>query len=93
MSEFVCPFCNEKDFDGPGLKSHIANFDCEAYNHTEYLDRMFTTAAVSVPVDEYKDLQRNSFFLGCLEEQGVDNWEGYGDAQLAYRKELPDELK
>ncbi len=36
-----CPFCDEEDFDLPGLKSHLDNGDCEVFNSTEVLIRWF----------------------------------------------------
>jgi hypothetical protein len=35
-----CPFCNEDDFDDLGLKSHLLNGDCEAFNRLPILTRM-----------------------------------------------------
>jgi hypothetical protein len=32
---------------------------------------------ITIPMQEYKDLQRDSAFLLALEDAGVDNWEGY----------------
>jgi hypothetical protein len=39
-SDKVCPFCKEGDFDLVGLKSHISNGDCEAYNKLPAIDRI-----------------------------------------------------
>ena len=36
-----CPFCNTGDFDLIGLKSHLEHGDCEEYNNTEVLNRVF----------------------------------------------------
>lgn len=30
-----CPFCDESDFDKIGLKSHLLNGHCEAFDKTE----------------------------------------------------------
>ena len=35
---------------------------------------------VIVPKDEYRQLVFNAHLVDCLEELGVDNWQGYGDA-------------
>ena len=35
---------------------------------------------VTIPRYEYERLQKDSDWLGCLEEAGVDNWDGYGEA-------------
>lgn len=39
MSDLICPFCGEKDFDAIGLKSHLQR-DCEAYANTENIVRL-----------------------------------------------------
>jgi hypothetical protein len=40
--EFItCPFCGEEDFDKPGLKSHLEHGDCEVWNNTERIKRMW----------------------------------------------------
>ena len=36
-----CPFCGKKDFDRIGLKSHLTNGDCETFNNTENIERLF----------------------------------------------------
>jgi hypothetical protein len=36
-----CPFCNEYDFDKIGLKSHLLNGDCEVFETTERVKRLF----------------------------------------------------
>jgi len=36
-----CPFCGESEFDLIGLKSHFENGDCEKYNSTKSIERMF----------------------------------------------------
>ena len=33
--EVTCPFCGEGDFDLYGLKIHLLNGWCEAFNNTE----------------------------------------------------------
>lgn len=40
-SDVVCPFCGEGDFDLPGLKSHLEKGDCEPFENTERLKRLF----------------------------------------------------
>lgn len=39
--ELQCPFCGEAGFDKPGLKSHLEHGDCEEYNATDSLQRVF----------------------------------------------------
>lgn len=36
---------------------------------------------------EYDELMERSEFLSCLQAAGVDNWEGYGDAQEMMNEE------
>jgi hypothetical protein len=45
-SELItCPFCGETGFDAPGLKSHLQHGDCEAFNDTEGLPRLFVAGS------------------------------------------------
>ncbi len=37
----ICPFCKQEDFDLVGLKSHLDHGDCEKWNETIDLNRMF----------------------------------------------------
>lgn len=37
----TCPFCGESDFDATGLKSHLNHGDCEFYNATIDVSRVF----------------------------------------------------
>ncbi len=37
QTTITCPFCDETDFDLVGLKSHLVNGDCEAFNKIEGL--------------------------------------------------------
>lgn len=45
-------------------------------------------AKVSIPLSEYQRLTADSEFLRFLEAEGVDNWDGYGDAVEAHEAEL-----
>jgi hypothetical protein len=36
-----CPFCSDGDFDLIGLKSHLEHGDCEPYNQTLTVQRIF----------------------------------------------------
>lgn len=36
---------------------------------------------ITIGVDEYDELVADSTFLMYLTQAGVDNWEGYGEAQ------------
>ena len=42
---------------------------------------MTTESMVSITVEEYESLLKDSHFLVCLENNGVDNWNGYGEAR------------
>ena len=39
---------------------------------------------ITIPLKEYKDLQRQSFMLTCLESGGVDNWDWYSESLKEY---------
>lgn len=41
--------------------------------------------------EEYDRLERDSHMLQCLQDAGVDNWDGYSDALHEYKKEYPDD--
>ena len=46
-------------------------------------DIKVVTETVVVSLAEYNKLARDSEFLSCLRNAGVDNWEGYEYAQEA----------
>ncbi len=48
---------------------------------TRIVDRVIT-----IPLDTYNILLDEELLLRCLEEAGVDNWEGYSEAVKLYRK-------
>jgi len=39
---------------------------------------------IAITQDEYDELLRHSFKLSCLENGGVDNWDGYDWAMENY---------
>jgi len=41
---------------------------------------------VTITLKEYASLQDDSFKLNCLENAGVDNWDGYDYAMEEYRQ-------
>ena len=45
-------------------------------------------ATVTIPVSEWKQLQKASYKLDALEGMGVDNWSGYDDAMDEYRETM-----
>ena len=40
-----------------------------------------SNGTVTINEDYFEELLNNSLFLSMLEAHGVDNWDGYGDAQ------------
>lgn len=42
---------------------------------------------ITITVSEYEILLNRDFFLGCLEEMGVDNWCGYSEAWQLYKED------
>lgn len=46
MSNMVCPFCNETDFDAIGLKSHFTSGYCEVFNNVETIEEERTRLAM-----------------------------------------------
>ena len=46
---------------------------------------------VTIPQEEYLKLHDDSDFLRCLRNNGVDNWEWYGEALREHYGEEEDE--
>ncbi|MGG1659514.1 hypothetical protein [Brevibacillus sp. NRS-1366] len=46
---------------------------------------------VTISVEEYQQLQNDSYMLSCLEACGVDNWGGYSEAMQMFNEEEEDE--
>lgn len=46
---------------------------------------------ISIDKVYYDTLKRASALLQCLQECGVDNWEGYSEAQKLFSELYPDE--
>ena len=46
---------------------------------------------VTITKEEYDELKRDSFFLACLENAGVDNWEWYDEARTIFQEEYREE--
>ena len=44
-------------------------------------NNMGSKLLITIPLDEYNELIEASIWLECLEEAGVDNWEGVSFAQ------------
>lgn len=42
---------------------------------------------VTISKEEYDEMVLDVAFLRCLENCGVDNWDGYGDAQEMFTTE------
>lgn len=51
---------------------------------------MTTEETVTIPKSEYEQLKKDSKWLGCLEDAGVDNWSGIGFAIELLREEDED---
>jgi hypothetical protein len=52
------------------------------------------TREIKITVEEYDRLLKSELKLECLENQGVDNWDGFDDAMNEYRrlsKEMDDD--
>lgn len=41
---------------------------------------------ITIDIDEYEELKRDSDFLNALYNAGVDNWSGYEYAQDLFRE-------
>lgn len=52
----------------------------------EFDKSTFTIATVTISEDHYRALMNRHNFLCSLEEAGVDNWEGYEEAQNLYEE-------
>lgn len=48
---------------------------------------MDETKFVTISEKEYHDLLKSSHFLNCLENWGVDNWNGYGYAKEEHEEQ------
>lgn len=46
---------------------------------------------VTITLREYESLQKDSHWLSCLEQAGVDNWCGFDEARDIYREETEGE--
>jgi len=49
-------------------------------------DKPVVEVEIDITLDEFEQLIKDSFFLECLLQTGVDNWEGYYDAYNLYLK-------
>ncbi len=41
---------------------------------------------IAITQKEYTKLTKRDAWLGCLEQAGVDNWEGFSDAQELWKE-------
>jgi hypothetical protein len=48
---------------------------------------MSNQETVTITKEEYDRLLDREWFLECLKAQGVDNWQGYGDAWDMYEED------
>lgn len=42
---------------------------------------------VTISKEKYEQLLEDSIWLGCLEQAGVDNWDGYDFARELYQEQ------
>ena len=59
-------------------------------NPTNKLQELFENYTKAIDT-KIKKLEEDSLFLQCLEEQGVENWEGYGMACYEFNNILKNE--
>ncbi len=45
---------------------------------------------ITIDEDDYEELVERSEWLECLENAGVDNWEGYNYARDLWQEKHPD---
>lgn len=47
-----------------------------------------TEKTITITVEEWKRLQKDSYKLEALDAMGVDNWEAYDEAMGSYRETM-----
>lgn len=47
---------------------------------------MEPTQMITITVSQYEQLLKDQLWLQCLEEAGVDNWQGYDIAREIFRE-------
>lgn len=47
---------------------------------------------VTIPKEDYEELQRRDNFLSALEQAGVDNWSGHSHAWEIFEAQTAEEL-
>ena len=47
---------------------------------------METTETITISTREYEQLLKDQLWLQCLEEAGIDNWEGFDEALNIWRE-------
>lgn len=50
----------------------------------------FETGKVLISMKEYDEMSKETAWLSCLEQAGVDNWEGYDCASDLWRENYPE---
>lgn len=80
--------CVSHGWDEPNFLVTVDEVKKMAENGTTEIDEPQT---ITILWSEYKDLQRAARELDALENHGVDNWQGYGEAMKeAYQDEDED---
>jgi len=45
MSDIVCPFCKDSDFDFIGLKAHLERGGCDIFDKTPKINTLYKNSA------------------------------------------------
>jgi len=48
---------------------------------------------ITISIEKYDELLRDSYFLSALRDAGVDNWDGYDEARSIFQEYLEMEAK
>mgnify|MGYP001762721509 CR=1 FL=1 len=49
---------------------------------------MTTESTITIPLSEYAKLKADQLWLTCLEQAGVDNWDGFEEAQKIWSSDV-----
>ena len=49
------------------------------------------TETITISLEAYEELLRDQYFLNCLRNAGVDNWDWYSEAVDEFQQEYPDD--
>lgn len=79
---FLDDYNNEPPHDADD--DYIADLDAAAVGLRSALEE--SNELVIMHRNEYEDFKKSEFKLRCLENLGVDNWEGYDSAMEVFEK-------